>query len=217
MSIGTRPRQQDLQQATADDLDRLLVETEAAIARLRHLQTLVVREADVRQIPLGDGCRTLSEWVSGRADVNRSTADAIVRIALRDMQTSTKCSPPAESGSIGCRQLHAPTRPIWPRTSILRVSVAGLPTRAGCPEWTRSDGTAGARSPINVTCSVPLDASGEKAPPWRQTPSSPQSKPPQTSCRHHRQGIPNRARHAGSTVSWRSPSVRAAISRSTPP
>jgi hypothetical protein len=62
----------------------LLAESEAAIARLRHLQTLVIREADARQLPLGDGCRTLSEWVSGRADVDRSTADAIVRIARRD-------------------------------------------------------------------------------------------------------------------------------------
>lgn len=78
------PLRQDLHHVTADDLDRLLVESELAIARLRHLQTLVVREADVRQLPLGDGCRTLSEWVSGRADVDRSTADAIVRIARRD-------------------------------------------------------------------------------------------------------------------------------------
>jgi hypothetical protein len=45
---------------------------------------LVIREADVRQLPLGDGCRTLSEWVSGRADVDRSTADAPVRVARRD-------------------------------------------------------------------------------------------------------------------------------------
>ena len=84
MSTETRLRQQDLHRVTADGLDRLLVETEAAIARLRHLQTLVVREADVRQLPLGDGCRTLSEWVSGRADVDRTTADAIVRVARRE-------------------------------------------------------------------------------------------------------------------------------------
>lgn len=84
MSTETRLRPHHLQGVTADDLDRLLVETESAIARLRHLQTLVIREADLRQLPLGDGCRTLSEWVSGRADVDRSTADALVRIARRD-------------------------------------------------------------------------------------------------------------------------------------
>lgn len=84
MSTETPLRQQDLHPVTADDLHRLLVESEAAIARLRHLQALVVREADVRQLPLGDGCRTLSEWVSGRADVDRSTADALVRVARRD-------------------------------------------------------------------------------------------------------------------------------------
>ena len=84
MSTETRLHQQALHHATADDLDRLLVDSEAAIARLRHLQTLVVREADVRQIPLGDGCRTLSEWVSGRADVDRSTAEALVRVARCD-------------------------------------------------------------------------------------------------------------------------------------
>lgn len=84
MSTGTRLSQQDLRLVTADGLDRLLVESEAAIARLRHLQTLVIREADIRQLALGDGCRTLSEWVSGRADVDRSTADALVRIARRD-------------------------------------------------------------------------------------------------------------------------------------
>lgn len=84
MSTETRLHLHDLQSVTADDLDRLLVESEAAIARLRHLQTLVIREADVRQLPLGDGCRTLSEWVSGRADVDRSTADALVKVARRD-------------------------------------------------------------------------------------------------------------------------------------
>ncbi|MBT8241874.1 MAG: HNH endonuclease [Acidimicrobiia bacterium] len=83
MSTESRLSERDLHHVTADDLERLLVESETAIARLRHLQTLVIREADVRQLPLGDGCRTLSEWVSGRADVERSTADALVRVARR--------------------------------------------------------------------------------------------------------------------------------------
>jgi len=41
----------------------------------------LIREADRRQTPLAEGCRSLQEWVAGRLDVSAETASALVRTA----------------------------------------------------------------------------------------------------------------------------------------
>ena len=54
---------------------------ETAITRLRAAQMELIREADRRQTPLADGCRSLQEWTAGRLDVSTETAAALVRTA----------------------------------------------------------------------------------------------------------------------------------------
>jgi len=54
---------------------------EGAIGRLRASQMELIREADRRQSALAEGCRSLQEWVAGRADVSTETASALVRTA----------------------------------------------------------------------------------------------------------------------------------------
>jgi hypothetical protein len=64
----------DVTGLTTDTLEQRLLELESVVARLRAEQLVVLREVDRRQVPLGDGCRTLAEWVAGRLDVTRETA-----------------------------------------------------------------------------------------------------------------------------------------------
>jgi hypothetical protein len=54
---------------------------EGTIGRLRASQMELIREADRRQTALAEGCRSLQEWVAGRADVSTETASALVRTA----------------------------------------------------------------------------------------------------------------------------------------
>ncbi len=44
---------------------------------------VLIREADRRQAPLADGCRSLAEWVTGRLDVAPETAKTLVSTARR--------------------------------------------------------------------------------------------------------------------------------------
>lgn len=66
---------------TTDQLERQLCESEAIIARVRAHQARLLTEADRRQLPLGDGCRTLAEWATGRLDVAPETAKTLVLLA----------------------------------------------------------------------------------------------------------------------------------------
>jgi hypothetical protein len=59
---------------TTDTLEQRLLELESVVADARAEQLGLLREVDRRQVPLGDGCRTLAEWVAGRLDVTRETA-----------------------------------------------------------------------------------------------------------------------------------------------
>lgn len=69
-----------LEAVPTDAIERRLVELETMIARIRAGQTRLLREIDLRQVPTGDGCRNLAEWVSSRVDVAPETAHAMVRI-----------------------------------------------------------------------------------------------------------------------------------------
>ena len=71
---------------TTDDLEQQLIELESLKARICARQISLLREADTRQTPLGDGCRSLGEWVAGRLDVAPETAKALVA-ACRVLET----------------------------------------------------------------------------------------------------------------------------------
>jgi hypothetical protein len=69
---------------TTDALERLLVGYETVIARARAAQARLPAEVDTRQVPLGDGCRTLGEWVGSRLDVAPETATQLVKLTACD-------------------------------------------------------------------------------------------------------------------------------------
>jgi hypothetical protein len=74
-------RQQVLDRLTTDALEQRLVELESYVARMRAEQLVLLREADSRQAPLADGCRSLQEWTTGRLDVAPETATTLVSAA----------------------------------------------------------------------------------------------------------------------------------------
>lgn len=86
MATATLPRDiaADLASGTTDRLEQVLTEAESAIGRLRHLQTLAIRELDRRQVPFGDGARTLADWISARIDVTPETAKSLGRVSMSD-------------------------------------------------------------------------------------------------------------------------------------
>lgn len=74
----------DLDELTTDDLEQILIGMESVVSQARHVQTLVAREVDRRQAPLGDGVRTLGEWLSGRIDLSPETARSLSDVARAD-------------------------------------------------------------------------------------------------------------------------------------
>ena len=75
-------RTEVLQDLTTDNLEQQLIELESIKARLTARQLCLLREADQRQTPLSDGCRSLQEWTAGRLDVAPETAKQLVKAAL---------------------------------------------------------------------------------------------------------------------------------------
>lgn len=73
-----------LERLTADQIEQTLIAAELEVARLRHVQVELIREADRQQVPLGDGSRTLAEWISSRLDVTPETARALDAVARQD-------------------------------------------------------------------------------------------------------------------------------------
>jgi hypothetical protein len=73
----------DIETATIDRIEQQLLHGEAAIARIRAAQMALLREVDRRQAPIADGCRTLTEWVTGRLDVGPDTATSLVDATRR--------------------------------------------------------------------------------------------------------------------------------------
>jgi hypothetical protein len=68
---------------TMDAIEQSLADGEATIARVRRSQMVLIREADRRQAPTADGCRSMAEWVTGRLDVAPETAKMLVSTARR--------------------------------------------------------------------------------------------------------------------------------------
>jgi len=69
------------QEATIDRMEQEIVDLELHIGRVRARQMALLSELDRFQVALGDGCRSMSEWVAARADVAPETAAALTRTA----------------------------------------------------------------------------------------------------------------------------------------
>jgi hypothetical protein len=82
---------------TTDGLEQQLIELESLKARICARQISLLREADSRQTPLGDGCRSLQEWTAGRLDVAPETAKALVA-ACRMLETVPTLEETLETG-----------------------------------------------------------------------------------------------------------------------
>ena len=67
-----------VEQATTDTLEQRLIELETLKSRICAEQIAILREADLRQVPLGDGCRSLGEWTAARLDISSDTAKRLV-------------------------------------------------------------------------------------------------------------------------------------------
>jgi Domain of unknown function (DUF222) len=74
---------------TTDGLEQRLVQSETMVARIRGYQARLLAEVDARQVPLGDGCRTLVEWVGSRMDVAPETAGQLVKLTACDNKAVT--------------------------------------------------------------------------------------------------------------------------------
>lgn len=72
-----------LDTVTTDQLEQLLGDLEHEIGARRHLQMRLLTEIDRRQVPIGDGARTLTEWAASRLDVAPETAQKLTQTAQR--------------------------------------------------------------------------------------------------------------------------------------
>jgi len=66
-------------ETTIDQLEQLLINDEAHIARLRARQIATLRALDLAQVPLADGSRTPAEWAAARMDLSPDTAQKLVQ------------------------------------------------------------------------------------------------------------------------------------------
>ncbi|GMQ85401.1 MAG: hypothetical protein BMS9Abin07_0967 [Acidimicrobiia bacterium] len=73
----------DFSEYSIDELEQFVTGIERVIGRGRAAQMAVLREVDRRQVPVSDGCRSLTEWVTGRLDVAPDTAKTLVNTARR--------------------------------------------------------------------------------------------------------------------------------------
>jgi hypothetical protein len=69
--------------ASTDQIEQRMLARQAEISRLTAQQLADLEEIDYRQVATGDGCRSLSEWVAGRLDMNPDTARSLVRTMRR--------------------------------------------------------------------------------------------------------------------------------------
>lgn len=73
----------DVTEMTADEIEYWLAGSELAIGGIRAMQMRLLQEADARQMPLGDGCRSTAEWAAGRMDISVKSARTLTSTACR--------------------------------------------------------------------------------------------------------------------------------------
>ena len=94
---------------TMDVIEQQMLHAETTIARMRAAQMVLIREADRRQAPLSDGCRSMAEWVTGRLDVGPETAKTLVATARR-LETLPNVENTVKDGSISFDRTSAVAR-----------------------------------------------------------------------------------------------------------
>ena len=104
---------------STDEVESWLANLERLRSRVTSLQAALVAEADRRQVPTADGCRTLSEWVAGRLDVPGDEASRLVTLA-RSLPNLPEVASRLATGDIG------PAR---------AETIAGVASEADEKEW----------------------------------------------------------------------------------
>lgn len=93
--------------ATVDSVEQELTSFEAAKSELEVGQVEILRQLDSAQVAIGDGCRTMTEWVASRLDLSQQVA--------RDLMELVKANQPdldalLKSGEIGFERAVMMTR-----------------------------------------------------------------------------------------------------------
>ena len=94
---------------TPDQAERVLIEAEAGIARLRSLQMEALMVIDSMQVPTADGSRSLREWTAARLDVSPETASSLTTTARR-LADSPSLASRLASGDISFDRAEATSR-----------------------------------------------------------------------------------------------------------
>ncbi len=105
---------------SVDQREQRLISDERLIARIRARQLRDLAELDVAQIALGDGSRSLSEWVAARLDVAPDSAKTLVR-TMRRLQDRPDLGDMLASGDVTFDRVEAVSR---------------IPEDHGLMEWT---------------------------------------------------------------------------------
>ncbi len=71
----------DLDRVTIDTIEQEMLALESLIGRARARQVTLLREIDRRQVPTGDGCASVKEWVTGRLDLHPVTGGELAFLA----------------------------------------------------------------------------------------------------------------------------------------
>ncbi len=71
----------DVGELSTDQLEQELARLESVKARATALQVALIAEADRRQLPMLDGSRNVTEWVSARLDTGAESARRLVTLA----------------------------------------------------------------------------------------------------------------------------------------
>ncbi len=122
---------------TMDTIEQRLARGEAAIARIRAAQMTLIREADRRQAPMADGCRSMVEWVTGRLDVSPDTAKTLVSTTHR-LEGLPIVESGAADGSISFDRIAAVARIADPSEDgeildeMARYDIAGIQRLVAC-------------------------------------------------------------------------------------
>ncbi len=125
----------DLIDISTDALEAYLADTEARIGQARAAQMAVLVELDRRQVPTGDGCRTLAEWVAGRLDLAPETARRLAHTtrALEDLPSTRRALADGDVTFDRAAQLARTTTATTEDADLedaARYDIAGLRSRA---------------------------------------------------------------------------------------
>jgi hypothetical protein len=71
---------------SSDEIEQVLVSIGSQVSRARALELDALEELDRRQVFMGDGCATMSEWVAGRLDLGSDTARRLVLTMRRTVE-----------------------------------------------------------------------------------------------------------------------------------